>query len=83
MLTGVVTLFPLLLFNLGIKHITLGYAGVLFYLAPTFHFITSILILKEEIQLVKLISFIMIWIGVAIFIVDALRNEKINENNTQ
>jgi len=80
-LTGLVTLFPLLLFNLGIKHITLGYAGVLFYLAPSFHFITSILILKEDIQLTKLISFIIIWIGVSIFIFNVIRSEKINENN--
>ena len=75
-LTGAVTIFPLFFFNLGIKHISLGYAGVLFYLAPTFHFITSVFILNEELQLVKLISFFIIWIGIIIFIIDVIIKEE-------
>ncbi len=75
-MTGIVTIFPLFFFNLGIKHISLGYAGVLFYLAPTFHFITSVFILKEELHLVKLISFFIIWIGIIIFIIDVIIKEK-------
>ena len=75
-LTGAVTIFPLFFFNLGIKHISLGYAGVLFYLAPTFHFITSVFILKEELQFIKLISFFIIWIGIIIFILDVLIKER-------
>ena len=75
-LTGAVTIFPLFFFNLGIKHISLGYAGVLFYLAPTFHFITSVFILNEELQLVKLISFLIIWIGIIIFIIDVIIKEE-------
>ena len=74
-LTGGVTIFPLFFFNLGIKHISLGYAGVLFYLAPTFHFLTSVFILKEELELVKLISFLIIWIGIIIFILDVILKE--------
>ncbi len=75
-LTGAVTIFPLFFFNLGIKHISLGYAGVLFYLAPTFHFVTSVFILNEELQLVKLISFLIIWIGIIIFIIDVIIKEE-------
>ena len=75
-LTGAVTIFPLFFFNLGIKYISLGYAGVLFYLAPTFHFITSVFILNEELQLVKLISFLIIWIGIIIFIIDVIIKEE-------
>ena len=62
-LTGVVTIFPLFFFNLGLKHIPLGLAGVLFYIAPSFHFITSIYILDEFMQFEKLLAFIIIWIG--------------------
>ena len=83
-LTGVVTTLPLFCFNLGLKSIPLGLAGVIFYLAPSFHFITSVYILHESISLPKLISFIIIWIAVAIFIIDIFKEEKkINENNTQ
>jgi len=75
-LTGAVTIFPLFFFNLGVKFISLGYVGVLFYLAPTFHFITSVFILGETIDLTKLISFFIIWIAIVIFIIDVLKNEK-------
>lgn len=72
-LTGVVTVFPLFFFNLGLKHIPLGLSGVLFYIAPSFHFITSIYILEEYISFEKLSAFIIIWCGVVIFIYDAVR----------
>ena len=79
-LTGAVTIFPLFFFNLGLKFIQLGLAGVLFYLAPTFHFITSVFILKEEILEIKLISFIIIWIGIIIYIYDSYKKEIILNN---
>ena len=79
-LTGGVTIFPLFFFNLGLKYIQLGLAGVLFYLAPSFHFITSMFILNEEILYGKMISFTMIWIGIIFYIYDTLKNRS-NENN--
>ena len=82
-LTGVVTIFPLFFFNLGIKNIPLGFAGVLFYIAPTFHFITSVFILKEDLIMSKFISFLIIWIAIAIFIYDQVKKENVNVNNTQ
>ncbi len=81
-LTGGVTIFPLFFFNLGLKYIQLGLAGVLFYLAPTFHFITSAFILNEEILFDKMLSFIIIWIGILFYIYDSFKNRSI-ENNTQ
>ena len=76
-LTGLVTIFPLFFFNLGIKNIPLGFAGVIFYLAPTFHFITSIFILNENLIVFKLISFIIIWIAIIIFVFDQVRKENL------
>ena len=81
-LTGGVTIFPLFFFNLGLKHIQLGLAGVLFYLAPSFHFITSYFILNEEIFYGKMISFIIIWVGIIFYIYDTFKVRSI-ENNTQ
>ena len=81
-LTGAVTIFPLFFFNLGLKFIQLGLAGVLFYLAPSFHFITSVFILGEEILIAKLISFIIIWIAIILYIYDTFKNKTIL-NNTQ
>ena len=81
-LTGGVTIFPLFFFNLGLKYIQLGLAGVLFYLAPSFHFITSFFILNEQILYEKMISFVIIWVGIIFYIYDSLKSRPI-ENNTQ
>jgi len=79
-LTGGVTIFPLFFFNLGLKYIQLGLAGVLFYLAPSFHFITSIFILNEKISYGKMIAFFIIWIGIIFYIYDSLKNRSIESN---
>ena len=77
-LTGAVTIFPLFFFNLGLKHIPLGLAGVLFYIAPSFHFITSVFILGEYMEVEKFLAFMIIWIGVIIFIYDAIKKNKLS-----
>ncbi len=76
--TGIVTIIPLFFFNLGLKYTTLGLAGVLFYIAPSFHFITSVFILGEYMEFQKLLAFIIIWIGVIIFIFDAVKNSRLS-----
>ena len=73
-LTGIVTIIPLFFFNLGLRYTTLSLAGVLFYIAPSFHFITSVFILGENLVNEKFIAFIIIWVGVIIFIYDVIRN---------
>lgn len=77
-LTGVVTIIPLFFFNLGLRYTTLSLAGVLFYIAPSFHFITSVFILGESLVNEKFIAFIIIWVGVSIFIYDVVRNSRLS-----
>ncbi len=77
-LTGTVTIFPLFFFNLGLKHIPLGLAGVLFYIAPSFHFITSVFILDEYMEVEKFLAFIIIWAGIIIFIYDVIKKNKLS-----
>ena len=77
-LTGVVTIIPLFFFNLGLRYTTLSLAGVLFYIAPSFHFITSVFILGENLVNEKFIAFIIIWVGVSIFIYDVVRNSRLS-----
>ena len=74
--TGIITIFPLFFFNLGVKYIPLGFAGVIFFLAPTFHFITSVFILNEDISFAKIISFIIIWVAIILFIIDIFIEER-------
>ena len=77
-LTGIVTIIPLFFFNLGLRYTTLSLAGVLFYIAPSFHFITSVFILGESLENEKFIAFIIIWVGVSIFIYDVVRNSRLS-----
>ena len=77
-LTGIVTIIPLFFFNLGLRYTTLSLAGVLFYIAPSFHFITSVFILGENLVNEKFIAFIIIWVGVGIFIYDVIRNSRLS-----
>ena len=77
-LTGIVTIIPLFFFNLGLRYTTLSLAGVLFYIAPSFHFITSVFILGENLANQKFIAFIIIWVGVSIFIYDVIRNSRLS-----
>ena len=77
-LTGIVTIIPLFFFNLGLRYTTLSLAGVLFYIAPSFHFITSVFILGENLVNEKFIAFIIIWVGVGIFIYDVVRNSRLS-----
>ena len=77
-LTGIITIIPLFFFNLGLRYTTLSLAGVLFYIAPSFHFITSVFILGENLVNEKFIAFIIIWVGVSIFIYDVVRNSRLS-----
>jgi len=77
-LTGIVTIIPLFFFNLGLRYTTLSLAGVLFYIAPSFHFITSVFILGENLANEKFIAFIIIWVGVSIFIYDVVRSSRLS-----
>jgi len=54
----------------------LGIAGLVFYIVPTLQFITSVLFLGEIILVEKLISFIIIWFAVIIFIYDSSKNKR-------
>ena len=71
-----VTIFPLFFYNIGVKHIPLGFSGIIFYLTPSFHFLTSIFILNENLNVSKLISFFIIWIAVGIFIFDKISEDR-------
>ena len=77
-LTGIVTIIPLFFFNLGLRYTTLGLAGVLFYIAPSFHFITSVFILGEYLEMEKIVAFIIIWVGVSIFIYDVFKSPRLS-----
>jgi chloramphenicol-sensitive protein RarD len=69
-LAGAMTLIPLFLFLKGVELSGLGATGMIFFLAPTGQFLLGIFYYGESLDIHKLISFVIIWIAVAIYLKD-------------
>ena len=69
-LAGANTLIPLGLYLYGSSLAGLGPSAMIFFLAPTGQFLLGFYYFAEPLDLNKLISFIMIWIAVAIYLRD-------------
>ena len=74
-LGGAITVAPLVLFTAGTRLLPMTTVGVLFYVTPSLQFLSGIAVLDEAFDLHKLIGFVGIWIGLAIFSVDLVRRD--------
>ena len=73
-LAGPMTVIPLLLYVKGVELSGLGPSGMMFFIAPTGQFLLGFFYYNEEFSLNKLISFIIIWIAVSIYLKDHYEN---------
>ena len=74
MLAGPMTVIPLFLYIRGVELCGLGPTGMIFYITPTLQFILGYYLYNEPINLTKLVSFILIWIAVFIYLKDLYEN---------
>ena len=74
-LAGANTLIPLWFYLYGSSLAGLGPAAMIFFLAPTGQFLLGFYYFGEELDLNKLISFIIIWIAVAIYLRDLAKDK--------
>ena len=72
-LGGPVTILPLAFFTAGTRLLPMTTVGILFYVTPSLQFLSGVLVLQEAFDNDKLIGFIGIWIGLAIFSYNLLR----------
>ena len=70
LLAGPMTVIPLFLYVKGVEISGLGSSGMIFYFTPTLQFIMGFYFYNEAFSLEKLISFILIWIAVIIYLGD-------------
>jgi len=70
LLAGPMTVIPLFLYVRGVELIGMGPTGMIFYITPTLQFILGYFYYNEEFSLIKLVSFIIIWIAVIIYLRD-------------
>ena len=75
MLAGPMTVIPLYLYVRGVEHCGLGPTGMIFYITPTLQFILGYFLYNEPLNNEKLISFILIWIAVFIYLKDLYENK--------
>ena len=68
--SGVVTAVPLLLFALAARRMDYSTLGFLQYLAPTIVFFLGLFVFEQPLAPIKLVSFVLIWVAVAIFASD-------------
>ena len=75
-LAGPMTALPLMLFATAARRIKLSTVGLLQYIAPSLIFVTAIVLFDEPMDLARFASFALIWIGLAIFSVAAVREDR-------
>ena len=67
-MAGPITTIPLILYAYGINQETYSTVGINQYLSPTMVFFIGLFFFGEELQVDRLIGFILIWAGVLIFV---------------
>ncbi len=75
LLAGPMTVIPLFLYVRGVELCGLGPTGMIFYITPTFQFILGFFYYNELFSTSKLVSFILIWIAVFIYLKDLYEND--------
>ncbi|MFO0688349.1 MAG: EamA family transporter RarD [Myxococcota bacterium] len=72
-LAGPVTAIPLLLFHASTRRLPLVVVGMFQYIAPTLTFLLATLAYHEPFTRDAAIGFALVWLGLGLFLVDALR----------
>ena len=70
LLAGPMTVIPLFLYVRGVELCGLGPTGMIFYITPTLQFLLGFFYYDEVFSVNKLVSFILIWIAVIIYLRD-------------
>ena len=73
-IAGPMTVIPLFLYVKGVEMSGMGPSGMIFFIAPTGQFLLGFFYYNEDFSLNKLISFIIIWIAVSIYLKDIYEN---------
>jgi chloramphenicol-sensitive protein RarD len=74
--TGIVTAGPLLCFNSAARRLPLSTLGFLQYLGPSCQFLLAVALYHEPFASSRLVAFGFIWLGLALFSLDAVRTSR-------
>jgi chloramphenicol-sensitive protein RarD len=71
-LSGIITAVPLLCFGAALRRLRLSTMGFLQYVGPTLQFLVAIWLFHEALDPVKLASFALCWVAIAVYLGDSL-----------
>ena len=80
MISGLITVIPLLLFAASAARLRLSTIGFIQYLSPTISFLLAIFVYNEELTIQRVITFILIWISLIIVTFSSFFINKGKEN---
>ncbi|QEA39876.1 EamA family transporter RarD [Pistricoccus aurantiacus] len=66
--SGMITAMPLLAFAGAARRLRLSTLGFLLYINPTLQFLIALFVFREPLNQIQLISFVMIWTGLLLYI---------------
>ncbi|KXF80829.1 EamA family transporter RarD [Enterovibrio coralii] len=67
-----ITLLPLFFFSEAVKHAKMSMVGLMQYIEPSLQFLLAVVVFGEAFDSVKTVSFGLIWLGLAITIIESL-----------
>lgn len=73
---GMATSLPLLCFSSAARRLRLSAVGILQYLAPSIAFVLGVFVYLEPFDYHNLVTFALIWVGVALYCADALKSAR-------
>ena len=72
---GIITAVPLILFATSARKIPLTGIGFMQFLAPSITFILATQVYKEPLSSAQLLSFVFIWIGLAVYLTQSIKQQ--------
>ncbi|MHA2789337.1 EamA family transporter RarD [Corynebacterium sp. S7] len=75
-ISGVVTVLPLLFYGMAAKQLPLTTIGMLQYVTPTMQMLWALFVTHEQLSPSRWTGFIIIWVAVALYLWDILRWQK-------
>lgn len=71
---GIITGVPLFLFAMAAQRLPYSLMGMLQFLVPTLQFIIGLVVYKEQLNMISVVAFILIWMGVGCYVIDRLNH---------
>jgi len=71
-LSGFITAIPMLMFGAALRRLKLSTIGFLQYISPTLNLLVAVAVFHEPLDRVKLTSFALCWLGIAVYTADSI-----------